>query len=42
MTEEPQSPHARRTYRMPHTLVIVGALVVIVLALSWVDPVRQL
>jgi uncharacterized ion transporter superfamily protein YfcC len=27
-----------RTYRMPHTLVIVGALVVIVLALSWVIP----
>jgi uncharacterized ion transporter superfamily protein YfcC len=27
-----------RTFRMPHTLVIVGALVVIVLILSWVVP----
>ncbi|HEY0788500.1 MAG TPA: hypothetical protein VGE86_07640 [Thermoanaerobaculia bacterium] len=28
----------QRTFRMPHTLVIVGALVVIVLALSWIVP----
>jgi uncharacterized ion transporter superfamily protein YfcC len=27
-----------RSYRMPHTLVIVGALIVIVLAMSWVIP----
>ncbi|HJQ37370.1 MAG TPA: hypothetical protein VKB93_09545 [Thermoanaerobaculia bacterium] len=27
-----------RTFRMPHTLVIVGTLVVLVLALSWVVP----
>ncbi len=27
-----------RTFRMPHTLVIVGALVAIVLAMSWVIP----
>jgi len=29
---------APRTFRMPHTLVIVGTLVVLVLALSWVVP----
>lgn len=29
---------APRTFRMPHTLVIVGALVAIVLAMSWVVP----
>ena len=29
---------APRTFRMPHTLVIVGTLVVVVLALSWVVP----
>ncbi|HEX2831492.1 MAG TPA: hypothetical protein VHW00_00665 [Thermoanaerobaculia bacterium] len=29
---------APRSFRMPHTLVIVGTLVVVVLALSWVVP----
>ncbi len=29
---------APRTFRMPHTLVIVGTLVALVLALSWVVP----
>jgi uncharacterized ion transporter superfamily protein YfcC len=29
---------ARRTFRMPHTLLIVGALVVLVLAASWLIP----
>ena len=29
---------APRTFRMPHTLVIVGTLVVLVLALSWMVP----
>lgn len=29
---------APRTFRMPHTLVIVGTLVLVVLALSWVVP----
>lgn len=33
-----QAVLAPRTFRMPHTLVIVGALVALVLALSWVVP----
>lgn len=36
MTEPTTAP--RRTFNMPHTLVIVGALVVIVLAMSWLIP----
>ncbi len=31
-------PAAQPAFRMPHTLVIVGALVVVVLALSWLIP----
>ncbi|MBV9492981.1 MAG: putative basic amino acid antiporter YfcC [Acidobacteria bacterium] len=33
-----QAVSAPRTFRMPHTLVIVGTLVLLVLALSWVVP----
>ncbi len=33
-----QAVPAPRTFRMPHTLVIVGTLVALVLALSWVVP----
>lgn len=37
---EPNTPAAegKARFQMPHTLVIVGALVVIVLALSWIVP----
>lgn len=35
---EGSAPATPRSFRMPHTLVIVGALVVLVLALSWVVP----
>ena len=34
-----QAPNAsERSFRMPHTLVIVGSLIVLVLALSWLLP----
>lgn len=37
MSDQPvESPSSR--FRMPHTLVIVGVLVVIVLAMSWLIP----
>ncbi|MGK2857248.1 MAG: YfcC family protein [Thermoanaerobaculia bacterium] len=32
------APAAARSFRMPHTLVIVGSLVVIVLLMSWIVP----
>ena len=37
MTEVAAEKHSR-SFRMPHTLVIVGALVVIVLLMSWIIP----